>query len=128
MRNATRNRIVVSIVMALLTAITGAFAWIAAQVSEGFDRWAVAAVVLILLWVGFLVGMFRDARELRRVERSLEGQGVTIPDEEPVPIKLARDRQSFVAGVIALLLIGVTFLAYHMGWLAAVGFEHARPN
>jgi hypothetical protein len=128
MRNATRNRIVVSVAVALLTAAAGAFAWVAARVNNGFDRWAVAAVLLVLLWVGFLVGMFRDARQLRRVERSLEAQGVPLPDEEPIPIKLARDRQSLVAGVIALLLIGFTFLAYHMGWLAAAGFEHARPD
>jgi hypothetical protein len=126
MRNATRNRVVVSVMMALLTAMAGAFVWIALGASEGLDGGG-GAVLLVVLWAGVLVGMVRDARKLRRVERLLEAEGVALPDEAPIPIKLARDRQPLVAGLIALLLIGLTFLAYHMGWLAAAGIEGARP-
>ena len=128
MRNATRNRIVMSVMLLIFTAAVGMFVWIMIQVSEGLDRAAVGAGLLVLLWVGVVGSTVRQAREIRRLERSLEAEGIVLPDEPPIPIKLAKDRQSLVASAIALALIGLTFVAYHKGWLAELGLTAARPD
>ena len=128
MRNATRNRIVMSVMMLIFTGVIGTFVWILIQASEGVDRAAVSAALLVLLWAGVVGSGLRQTREIRRLERSLEAQGVALPDEEPIPIKVARDGESLVAGIIALGLIALAFVAYHMGWLAELGLTAARRD
>lgn len=116
MQNAKRNRILTMSAFTLYTALWAAISWIIVALSRRDHLWIVVAS-LAVPWVYFCWTYIREMREIERAERTLEADGIELPDEEPIPIKVAAIRESLVASLIALTLIALTFAAYFGGWL-----------
>ncbi len=118
MRNRQRNRVLFWSKLFLAAVLCGVLAGILWQVERGGWRWYLWIGGFLLL-CGFLaVREMRAARALRRIERQLEAEGVSLPDETAQPIlPLAWNRQSLIAGLIALILIVVVFVVYFTGWM-----------
>ena len=115
-RNARRNRMLLLSVLAIYTALLAAFAWIIEAAFGGRRAWMTIAL-LVAAWVYLLWAHLRDMREIARAERVLEAGGVELPDEKPVPIRLAESRESLFVSIVALVLIALVFVAYFSGWL-----------
>ena len=113
MRNARRNRILTLSVLALYTALLVAFAWMAVAVSGGRRAW----VTVALLIGGWAYLLWTHVRDMREMARALKADGVELPDEEPIPIRLAESRESLIVSVVMLALIALAFVAYLGGWL-----------
>ena len=122
MKNATRNRLLFWLFIVVCMAISVAFAWVMGAMAQWRARsWPFAACV-VGFWIWFFAGIRRDRGHLDVIERELRAAGGTVPDEKPIPIKLAQDRESLIASTIALVLIAAVFVAYYTGWLHRVGF------
>ena len=115
-RNATRNRILTLSALALYTTLLVAFAWIMVAADGGRRAWVTIAM-LVAAWVYLLWTHLRDMRQIARVERALQADGIELPDERPIPIRIAESRESLFVSVIALTLIVLVFVAYFGSWL-----------
>jgi hypothetical protein len=107
--------------------VSTAIVWVLGEV----ERWRGArfwtfATVMVGGWTWFLIGTLRDRRDLDEIERELRDAGVQIPDEPPVPIKLAESRESLLVSIIALVLIAGVLVAYYAGWLERLGLIPTR--
>jgi hypothetical protein len=89
----------------------------------------VAAVVLIpLVWA-----TIKHRRATRDMNEALREAGID-PDEvpaKPLPLvpqlRLAKDRDQLVAGVLFLVLLISVFVAYYAGWIARWMGESVEP-
>jgi hypothetical protein len=107
-------------VLGIYTALLAAFAWIMAAASGGRRAWTITAL-LGTMWAYLLWTHFRDMRGIARAERALKADGVELPDEQPIPIRLAESRESLVVSLVALALIALVFIAHFADWLPMVG-------
>ena len=116
MRISRRNSILLACYAATGVILTGT---IVALMFLAFPdrpaRPALLALGLAAFWVWFIRSGIAQRRELRNIERELRQAGVEVPDVDPIPVRLAENRESLVVGVIFLVLIAATFLAYFGG-------------
>lgn len=115
MRTQSRNRILTIAVLLIYTVLLIAFCWVFVTVDRSAG-WVVAiglvATYLYVLW-RFIV----DMRELSRIENALQESGVELPDEQPIPIRFAKNRESLYVSLAALLILLAVFVAHYAGWL-----------
>jgi hypothetical protein len=87
--------------------------------SDRRDRrgFALAAVCAIgLLWI--LKQDWNDWQErplIEQIKHDSAAAGVEVIDEEPIPLRLAENRESLIASIIALALIAAAMITYWMG-------------
>lgn len=123
MRHATRNRLILLGTQLACVACVAAICGVLIAAEGGGRRaWLLTIpAATFFAWIGWTT--FRDHRVLTRLERDLTSAGVEVPDEEPIPIRWAENRESLVAGLLALALIALVFLAKWAGWLRQIGLE-----
>jgi hypothetical protein len=115
-RNATRNSIILWVTIGVCVVLTGLLGWIVVQISDGIAAPAVYAVGFLFLWIHLISGTIRDSREFDRIGRGLRDAGVPIPGEKRLPIRLAENRESLIASIMARTLIALVFIACLGGW------------
>ena len=118
MRNRRRNRLLLGAAYLVTLGIFASVVYLAYAMSSPGRRGAVivAAVGLGAVWVWIVWSGVRQSRDLRSIERNLRDAGLELPDEEPIPIRLAESRESLVVSLILLALIACTFIGYYGGW------------
>ena len=84
-------------------------------------RWIMMLVSAVVAWVGLVAYHVSVHLQARRVDAETRAAGVDPPDEPRVPIRWAQNRESLVAGLIALAIIAAVFVWYYAG-----GFGAAR--
>ena len=118
MRSTRRNRIVFWSFTVIGIASTGTITYLLLRASGDRPlRPAALALGLAAFWAWWIKSTVAQNRALRTVERGLRDAGVPVPDEEPIPIRLAESRESLVVGLVMLLLIAAVFAAYYVGWI-----------
>ena len=122
MRNARRNSILLWSSATVSIILTGTIIYMMfLAFPDRPARPVLLTVGLAVFWVWYIASGVARRRELRNVERELREAGVDVPDEEPIPIRLAESRESLVVGLIFLLLIAAAFAAYFGGRLGGRG-------
>ena len=118
MNNARRNRILFWSYTAVCVVLSGALVAVMFFFSDNRPwRPALLAAGVAGLWVWQIWSAARESRSLRKLERELEASGVSKPDEEPIPLRLAENRESLIASLVALALVAATFVASFRGWI-----------
>ena len=118
MHNARRNQIVFWSFTVIGIALTGTITYLMFLAFEDRPlRPAGLALGLAAFWTWWIGSTIAQNRELRTIEREVRDSGVQVPDEEPIPIRLAESRESLVVSVVILLLISAAFVAYFGGWI-----------
>ena len=94
--------------------------WILWRMSENKSllRRVLPVAVVAAWWAYLQWNGYRRLRQVREAERRLLAEGVTISDEDPIPIRLAESRQSLVVSLIALVLIVLVFVGHYAGWFS----------
>ena len=116
--NTRRNRIVFWSFTVIGIVLTGTIAYLMFLAFEDRPlRPAALALGLAAFWAWWIGSTVAQHRELRTIERELRDNSVQVPDEEPIPIRLAESRESLVVSLVMLLLIAAAFVAYFAGWI-----------
>jgi hypothetical protein len=93
---------------------------LAHQIAQiGDRRWWLVIVVVIASWITLFWYALRDRQITKGIEAELREAGIDIPDEDPIRIKLAENRESLVTSLLALAIIAATFVAYFAGWIGS---------
>ena len=116
--NRRRNQLLLWSFTVVGITLTGTIAYLMFRAFPGRPlRPAVLAIGLSTFWVWLIWTSVQQRRNLQEIERELDEAGVAVPDEEPIPIRLAESRESLIVGIIILLLIAMVFAAYFGGWI-----------
>jgi hypothetical protein len=118
MKNATRNRLLYGVQLLTAAAMSAVVIWVYFKASKDHAGPILSTVVIVAFWIMFMFRELRLNRSIKKVETLLLDAGIKPPDETPIPIKLAEDRESLIAGIIALAIIIFVFCAYYGGWFA----------
>ena len=121
-----RNRLVAAFHTVLLCVPVAVIGWALWQTRLPGRPWqsAVGLGVLVVGWVGpVLWATVQGRRAEREMDRALRAAGVdpdAIP-ERPLPIvprlRLAKDRDQLLAGILFAVLLVFVFVAYYAGWI-----------
>jgi hypothetical protein len=91
---------------------------------------AVCAACLAGLHLWLTISVRRVERELDRELREAGVDPDMIPDP-PLPViprlRLAKDRDQLIAGILFLVLLVFTFVAYYAGWIEKMMGDPPRP-
>ena len=118
MRNARRNQLLLwsFAVLGLILTATITYVLFLAFPDRPL-RPALLAGAMAVFWGWWVWTTISQRRRLQEVERELRQAGVPVPDEEPIPVRLAESRESLVVSLIMLLLMAAVAVAYFGGWI-----------
>lgn len=121
MTNRRRNRLVRRLILVGWFAGSLTLLWVTGEAFQWRGRFWGLAVGLVIFWGALIVTGRRGTAELDTLEAELAARGQQPADEPQIRLRLAHDRESLVAGVVALALIAAVVAACFAGWLRRFG-------